>query len=264
MDMIEEKFKVLKEKNESALILYFTFGFPTVEKSTQCIVKIARAGADIIEIGIPFSDPVADGKTIQHASFTALKNGVNLEIILKKLSGLRLNIPVIVMSYLNPILSFGVEKFFKRISDAGVSGVIIPDLIAEESHRFKKIGESNSIVLIQLIAPTSGHQRIKKIGDCSDGFVYCVTVTGVTGARKKLPVSLKRFVKRVKLIVGKPVVAGFGISTPEQVKEISKFADGVVIGSRIIEAVRNRENLTELIKRFKNATIRREEAKCSL
>ncbi|MEO0106255.1 MAG: tryptophan synthase subunit alpha [candidate division WOR-3 bacterium] len=256
MSVIKKKFKWLAENNESALIAYITAGYPTLDDSIRYIKEIILGGADMIEIGIPFSDPIADGRTIQYASNIALKNGVNLSKTLNRISNLKIEMPVIIMSYLNPINAYGIEQFFKRASESGISGVIIPDLVVEESYRLKGLARKNAIDLIQLVAPTTNDERIRMIGEYSDSFVYCVAVTGTTGVRKRLPATLPLFIKRVKSLTEKPVVVGFGISRVNQIKALSILADGIVVGSRLIEAIKKGENLCRLIKKFKNATIK--------
>ncbi|MEO0155578.1 MAG: tryptophan synthase subunit alpha [candidate division WOR-3 bacterium] len=255
MSAIKERFKMLAEKNEAALIAYFTAGYPTLEKSMRYIQTIGKY-ADIIEIGIPFSDPIADGKVIQHASQIALEKGTNLFSIFGALAKIRIDKPLVIMSYLNPLLSFGIDRFFMESSKIGISGVIVPDLVVEETGLLKKYAHKYSIDLIQLIAPTSNKDRINLIGKISDGFVYCVSITGTTGMKKSLPDTLPLFIQRVKSMVDKPVVVGFGISRASQIKELCRFADGVVIGSRIIEAIKNREDMNALLKSFKRSTIR--------
>lgn len=257
MSIIKKRFELLAGNNESALIAYMTAGYPSLEKSMESIKRLSLNGADMIEIGIPFSDPIADGKTIQYSSSVALKKNVNFPVILKEISHLKIEIPVIIMSYLNPINAFGFERFFKKAGEAGVSGVIIPDLVVEESYRLKEFANRNAIDLIQLIAPTTSDERMRLIGEDSDSFVYCVTVTGTTGTRKRLPELLPAFIKRVKSLVKKPVAVGFGISTVNQIKKLSMLADGIVIGSRLIEAIKKGEDLSSLIKKFKNATVRK-------
>ncbi|MGB9720547.1 MAG: tryptophan synthase subunit alpha [bacterium] len=256
MNRIKEIFKTLSEKNESALITYLTAGYPTLESSMEYIERLSRY-ADMIEVGIPFSDPIADGKMVQYASYIALKNGIKIASILKALSSIRIDKPVLIMSYLNPLLCFGINSFLKEISKIGVSGLIIPDIVVEESKMLKSIANRYSIDLIQLIAPTSNNKRIKLIGESSDSFIYCISVIGTTGMRKKLPDTLPLFIKKVKSLVDKKVVVGFGVSKINQIRDLSRIADGVVIGSRIIEAIRRHENIDGLIKRFKKATIRK-------
>lgn len=254
MSRISETFKELSARHESALILYITAGYPDLESTITNIKILARYG-DMLEIGIPFSDPIADGRTIQYASHIALQNGARLSGILKMLGSIKIDKPMIIMSYLNPLISFGIEDFFKTIKKIGISGLIIPDLVVEESELLMDIAKRYSIDLIQLIAPTSDDERIKLIGKYSSGFVYCISITGTTGARKRLPEGVLSFVKRVKLLINKPVAVGFGISSCAQIKRLSQIADGVVIGSRIIEAIKNGEEIECLIRRFKKATI---------
>ncbi|MCX7994263.1 MAG: tryptophan synthase subunit alpha [candidate division WOR-3 bacterium] len=255
MSRIAGVFKNLAERNESALITYITAGYPGIESSIDYIRTLARY-ADMIEIGIPFSDPIADGRTIQYSSYCALKNGISISKIFGMIEPLNLGKPIIFMSYLNPIIAFGVEKFFKKMKAAGTSGLIVPDLVIEESGILRDSAQRYAIDLIYLIAPTSDEKRIKMIGEISEGFVYCVSVTGTTGARERLPADLFSFVKKVKSIVKKPVVVGFGISDTDQIKALSRFVDGVVIGSRLIEIIQNREDLNLYLKKFKEATIR--------
>ncbi len=256
MNRITTKIQELKNKNESCLITYITAGYPTLEKSMYYAELLDESNVDMIEIGLPFSDPIADGKTIQYASNIALNNKVNINSIVREISRLKIKIPLIIMSYLNPVLAFGKKRFFQKISEAGVSGVIIPDLIVEESAILKSLAQKNSVGIIQMIAPTSSNERIRIIGENSDCFVYCVSVTGTTGIKKRLPAELPAFIKRVRNFVDKPLVVGFGISRITQVMNLSQIADGVVIGSRVIEAIKKREDLVKLMKEFKNATRR--------
>lgn len=254
MNRITAKIQELKNKNEACLIPYITAGYPTLEKSMHYAELLDKGDADMIEIGLPFSDPIADGKTIQYASNIALNNKVNINSIVREISRLKVKSPLIIMSYLNSILAFGKERFFQKISEAGVSGVIIPDLIVEESAILKPFPQKNSVGIIQMIAPTSSNERIKIIGENSDCFVYCVSVTGTTGIKKRLPAELPEFIKKVRNLIDKPLMVGFGISRISQIKQLSLIADGVVIGSRIIEAIRKREDFAKLIRRFKDAT----------
>lgn len=256
MNRIAAVFQQLKQKNESALIPYITAGYPTLKRSMRYIELFAKNGADMIEIGIPFSDPIADGRTIQYASNIALNHKVNINSIVREIFRLNIKSPLIIMSYLNPILAFGRERFFQKVSQVGVSAVIIPDLIVEELAILKSLAQKNSVGIIQLVAPTSSNERIKIIGENSDCFVYCVSVTGTTGIKKRLPAELPEFIKKVRNLIDKPLVVGFGISRISQVMNLSQIVDGVVIGSRIIEAIKKREDLVKLMKEFKNATRR--------
>ena len=248
---VRETFERLKEKNELALIAYLTAGFPTLEKSMENLKLVSESGADLVEIGIPFSDPIADGPTIQYASHNALKNGVTLTAILEELKKIKLSIPLILMSYFNPLLSYGNSKLFKDLEEAGIRGIIIPDLPVEETSEWISHSETS---IIFLIAPTSTEDRIRLIAEKTDSFIYCVSVAGTTGTRENLSPDLIPFIKRIKAITDKPIAVGFGISTPQHVSLLREHADGVVVGSRLIEAVKKGEDLAGLIKKLKIAT----------
>jgi len=253
---ITAKFDELKRKNECALIIYLTAGYPSLKESLDHILTVADSGADIIEIGVPFSDPVADGPIIQYSSQIALSNSVTLHDIIDNIKEIKINVPLVIMSYLNPVLAYGKERFFKSISTGGISGSIIPDIPIEESSEWISLSKMYDIDSIFLVAPTTSEERIKAVVQGSSGFIYCVTVTGTTGIRDQLPSELSGFIKNVRCLADKPIAVGFGISTVAQIKLLSKDVDGVIIGSRVIEAVRKGEDLVELIKKFKKATRR--------
>jgi tryptophan synthase alpha chain len=236
---IDETFERLKERGDKALIGYVTAGFPTLDSFEAVVPKLQEAGMDILEIGIPFSDPIADGPTIQHASQVALENGVTLKWTLEATQRLRAKttMPFIYMSYCNPIYAMGVEHFFQSAKEAGVDGVIIPDLIPEEAEIYSVAAEKHGIHLIYLASPTTPLDRLKTIGRDTRGFLYVVSLTGVTGARQELPKNLSVFVKQAKRVSQAPVAVGFGISTPEQAREAARFADGVIVGSALIKAL---------------------------
>lgn len=250
---IRDTFNSLAARRETALIPYVTAGFPTLDESLENLQTIAGAGADLMEIGIPFSDPVADGPTIQHAAHTALEQGVRLTDILSALESVRLSLPLIAMSYLNPLLAYG-PNLIADLGKAGISGLIVPDLPVEEADGWLDACRSGGIDLIFLAAPTSTPQRLRAIAEKSDAFIYYVSVTGTTGARSTLPPGLIDALASLKKITDKPVAAGFGISTPDQVRALHGRADGVVVGSRVIEAIRRGEDLEKLIRDLKNAT----------
>ncbi len=252
--MIQKKFDELKQRGEIALIVYITAGFPSFEKSMKNVISLAKNGADIVEIGVPFSDPVADGPTIQYSSGVALSNGVTLKDIIDGIKKIKLVKPLVIMSYLNPLLAYGKENLFKDMKDTGISGIIIPDLPVEDSDEWTSLGRVYDIDVIFLVAPTSSLERIRYIVEKSHGFIYCVSVTGTTGARNKLSPGLIRFLKEVRELSDKPIAVGFGISTSQQIKSLRKEVDGVIVGSRIIEAIKKKEDLKELVKKFKNAT----------
>ena len=224
------------------------FGYPDIKASLDIIKCLEYSGVDMIEVGIPFSDPLADGPTIQKAGMKALENGVNIPLILRNIP--KVNIPLIFMTYMNPVYHYGIEKFVKDSKSLGISGIIIPDIIPEEADEYKKICVKNKMDTIFLVAPTSSDKRIKRICEMSDKFIYYVSLTGVTGAREKLSSSIKRNVMRIKRYTSKPVCVGFGISNKEQSKEISQVADGVIIGSAIINIIDSEKNYFKTLERF--------------
>jgi tryptophan synthase alpha chain len=236
---IDTVFSDLKRKNEKALIGYVTAGFPTLDAFEAVVPQLQQAGLDILEIGIPFSDPIADGPTIQKASQVALENGVTLAWTLAATRRLRAKtaIPFIYMSYCNPIYAMGVDAFFKAAKEAGVDGLIIPDLIPEEARDYSAAAEKHGIHLIYLASPTTPAARLKTIGRDTRGFLYVVSLTGVTGARAELPKQLSVFVKQARKASAAPIAVGFGISTPAQAREAAQFADGVIVGSALIKAL---------------------------
>ena len=230
---------VFKQKNHKALIAYVTVGYPSIEATLKVVPLLAECGCDIIELGIPFSDPMADGATIQRASFKALENGVTTNLcldIVKKISK-KTSIPLIFMTYFNPIYKYGLAKFCYDCVAAGVDGLIVPDLLPEEGDELGGFAAKSGVDLIYLLAPTSLEERIKLVADKSRGFIYLVSIAGVTGARNELPVDLGKFISQVKQIAKQPVCVGFGISTPEQAVQVAKTADGVIIGSKLIQLI---------------------------
>jgi len=253
---IAEKFKELKEKNEAALILYITGGFPNLAESIKIIKTLAESGADIIEIGIPFSDPIADGPTIQDSSHTSLMKGTTLKRIMHNIKKLEIQKPLVFMSYLNPLLAYGKEEILSDMNKSGVSGLIIPDLPVEEATEWIKLSKEYHIELIFLLTPASLPRRRKKIVQETRGFVYCVSVLGTTGVRNKMPSYINKFLKDIRKSTETPIALGFGISTAKQIEVLRNQVDGVIIGSRIIEAIKNEENLKELVAEFKEATKR--------
>jgi tryptophan synthase alpha chain len=248
MSRIDHIFNVLKNKGQSALIPFIMAGDPDIETTEALVLKMAEAGADIIELGVPFSDPLADGPTIQSASQRALQNGTNLKKILhltERLKGIAT--PLVLMAYFNPIFKYGLKEFAEDCQKSGVDGVIIPDLPPEEAGRWIREARREALDTIFLVAPTSPPSRIGLVSRCSRGFIYYVSVTGVTGARDKLPEELELAVKAVKEQSKKRVAVGFGVSTPKQAKSISLFADGVIIGSAIVKLIEENLKNPELI-----------------
>jgi tryptophan synthase alpha chain len=251
---IKEKFEILKERKEKALIIYLTGGFPTMEESIENIKKVAEGGADIIEIGIPFSDPIADGKIIQNSSNTAISNGATLEKILSSLENLKINIPLVLMSYINPLIAYGKERLFKKLKQINISGLIIPDLPIEESDIWRKFSKQSDIDLIFLTSPTTSDERMKNIAEYSQGFLYCVSVKGITGEREDLPEDLTHYLKKAKESSNIPIAVGFGISTVKQIANLRDKVDGIIIGSRIIKGISEKEDIINLIKKLKKGT----------
>ncbi|MFC2007519.1 tryptophan synthase subunit alpha [Chloroflexota bacterium] len=238
--------QVFKSKGHKALIAYVTVGYPTVEATLKVVPLLAESGCDMVELGIPFSDPLADGATIQKASFNALNNGVTPVLCLEIARQLsqEVKIPLVFMTYYNPVLNYGLEKFCSACKDSGVSGLIIPDLLPEGNSGLDMIARGQDIDLIYLLAPTSTEERIGIVAQQTRGFIYLVSVAGITGVRDQLPVDLTTFVAAVRRKASQPLCVGFGISTPEQAKQVARIADGVIVGSRIIQLMEADESLS--------------------
>lgn len=239
---------VFEKEDHKAFVAYVTVGYPSMWATLQAVPLLAECGCDIIELGIPFSDPLADGTTIQKSSFQALQNGVTPQTCLETAQKLRLktDIPLVFMSYYNPIFHYGVENFCAQCEKYGVDGLIIPDLPPEEGAELQDSTQKHGLDLIYLLAPTSTDERTRLVTERSSGFIYLVSVTGVTGARTELPHELSSFVQRVKQATAKPLCVGFGISTPEQASQVAQIADGVIIGSRIIQLLESGISLDSL------------------
>ncbi len=255
--------KVLSE-NRMVLIPFITAGDPSLNQTEELVVTIAEDGADIVELGVPFSDPLADGPVIQRASERSLRNGTTLEKILTCVGNIRKksDIPIVLMSYYNPILKMGLNVFVKRAVTAGVDGVIIPDLPPEEAGDWMKSARRAKLATIFLIAPTSTEERIRKIASVSRGFIYYVSLTGVTGARKNLQQDICQRMSLIRRLTKLPICVGFGISKPEHVRQLAKGADGVIVGSALVNLIeRNkgdqlRQKVGGFIRSLKNATYR--------
>ncbi len=228
---------VFIKPDKKALIAYVTVGYPSVEATLKVVPLLAKSGCDIVELGVPFSDPLADGPTIQKASFYALRNGVTLKLCIDIARQLRqkIEIPLVMMSYFNPVYKYGCENLCSDSADAGIDGLIIPDLPPEEGSELEAATRNNNLDLIYLLTPTSNKSRIKLVAEKSSGFIYLVSVTGTTGVRESLPSGLDAFVARVRQTAEQPLCIGFGISTPQQARQIATIADGIIVGSRIIQ-----------------------------
>ncbi len=239
---------VFGQPGHKALIPFVTIGYPSIEATLKVVPLLASGGCDIVELGIPFSDPLADGATIQKASFSALEKGVTPQLCLEVAQQLsrEIDIPLVFMTYLNPVFSYGFEKFCGACARSGVSGLIIPDLTPEEGSELEAITERKGLDLIYLLAPTSTEERIRVVAERSRGFIYLVSITGVTGARDTLPEDLETFVTRVRQIATQPLCVGFGISTLEQAKLVARIADGVIVGSRLIQLMEADESMADV------------------
>ncbi|MBS3910051.1 MAG: tryptophan synthase subunit alpha [Actinobacteria bacterium] len=239
VNRIDAVFDELGAESRTALMPYLMAGYPDVETSLELLVAVAKAGADLIEFGVPYSDPLADGPTIQAAGEAALRNGVNTDTVFDLVRQAResVDIPVVMMTYYNTIYRYGLERFAEKAAQSGVDGVIAPDLPPEEAGPWAEAASKFGIATVMLVAPTSTDRRIERISELSKGFVYCVSLTGVTGARANLPSNLTDFIHRVRALTDKPLAVGFGISEPEQAKEVSAIADGVIIGSALVGLV---------------------------
>ena len=234
---IVEKLNELRNKKRKILSLFITAGYPTLESTVPLAVSLAHAGADIVEIGIPFSDPIADGPTIQKSSQIALQNGITTRITFEIAREIRRrsDIPLILMGYANSIYTFGLGNFLGTCKEIGVDGIIIPDLPLEESKEYRTVAKQNNIATIFLAAPTTPMDRLTQLDKASTGFLYCVSVTGVTGERQSISEQSERFLVQARAYVrNNPMLVGFGISTPEDARRISRLSDGVIIGSALL------------------------------
>ena len=253
MSRIDLTFKRLREKGQTALIPFIVAGEPDLKTTEALILKMEESGADMIELGIPFSDPLIDGPIIRAASHRALMKGVNIRDIFSLTKRLNeIDLPIILMTYLNPIFHYGLETFAIECKDSGVDGVIISDLPPEEAGSWIGRARRMNLDTIFLVNPTSSLERIRLVDRYSRGFIYHASVTGLTGIREKLPDDLGLSIKRVKENSKKPVAVGFGISTPEQVKAVGRYADGVIVGSAIVKIIEENLRDDDLIARIGN------------
>ncbi len=240
MNRIDATFARLRRRNGKALIAYLTVGFPSVEALPRIVQVLVDEGVDLIELGIPFSDPLADGPTIQAASQWALKRGVTVQRIFKSVETLRRrhpDLPLVLMTYYNPVSRFGVQAFCRECRRRDMDGLIVPDLPPEEAAELLQAARPAGLDTIFLAAPTSPAARLKRIARSSSGFIYYVSLTGVTGARAALPERIQSHVRSIKRMTNLPVCVGFGISRPEQVRQVVRAADGAIIGSALLEEI---------------------------
>jgi tryptophan synthase alpha chain len=246
---IAATFRALAARREPALVTFVTAGDPDLDTTEMLLPRLAAAGADLIEVGVPFSDPVAEGPTIQRASQRALASGTSLRRILEMVKRVRNQIsgPIVLMGYANPFLSFGTQAFAAAAVNAGVDGVIVPDLPPEEEPEFFAVLEAAGVDAILLAAPTTTPERLALLAERTRGFLYYVSVVGVTGARTELPPDLAETLERVRAAAHGPVCVGFGIATPKQARSVGRLADGVVVGSAIVERIENAESRATLL-----------------
>ncbi|MBS91905.1 MAG: tryptophan synthase subunit alpha [Rickettsiales bacterium] len=260
---IEKKFLELEKKKEKALVCFVTSGDPDLKTSQKIINTLPKSGADIIEIGIPFSDPMADGPTIQKSSLRAIKSGINLKKtfdIVKEFRKRDNSTPIILMGYFNPIFQFGLTKFFLEGYKNGVDGLIIVDLPPEEDDLIRKHTKKFNIHNIRLLTPTTSTKRIRKISESSKGFLYYISIMGITGTKKPSIDSVKVSVNKIKKITDLPIIVGFGINDPEQISQINTFADGCVVGSAIVKLIEEnlvkKKNKTTVTKKINDFLIK--------
>jgi tryptophan synthase alpha chain len=232
-------FSAVRKRRRLALISYLTVGYPALEATPLLVEAAASAGADAIELGIPFSDPLADGPTIQAASQVALQGGVSVRAALKTAESARTrtSVPILFMTYLNPILAFGLERFCQAASAAGIDGLIVPDLPASESGALRRAAGGANLDLVFFVAPTSTDENIRAACEAATGFIYCIAVTGVTGARSRLDEAVVPLIRKVRRFTKLPIVVGFGISKPEHLAALEGEADGVIVASALLDAI---------------------------
>ncbi len=258
-DRIGEMFAKQKKAGKKALITFVTAGDPDIATTKRLVLGMEKAGADLVELGVPFSDPVAEGPVIQEADIRALSQGLKIDGVLDEVVEIRKDsqIPLVFLMYINCIFNYGTAKFFKRCRETGIDGVIIPDLPYEEKGEVSGPAAENGVKIISMVAPTS-HERIKKIASQAEGFLYCVSSLGVTGMRQSFKTDFKAFFSLINQYTDVPTALGFGISTPEQAHELKQYPDGIIVGSAVVrqvaaaktpdEAVRNVSALTASLR----------------
>jgi tryptophan synthase alpha chain len=249
MSRLDATFRRLRARGERALVVFFTAGDPSMETTARLVIEAERRGADVIELGVPFSDPIADGPVIQRAGQRALAAGASLRRVLELMRTLRgeVSAPIVFLTYYNPLLAFGVPAFAETAGKVGVDGVIVVDVPPEESDELRRETHAAGVDLIHLVAPTSTPDRVRLIARRTRGFVYLVSLTGVTGERAHLPEDLEAQVRALRLVTTKPVCVGFGISRPEHAAAVGRIADGVIVGSAIVRMVEERAGSPSLV-----------------
>lgn len=253
MNRIDEHFEKLKKNGKKALITFLTVGDPDIETSKEAIKTMEREGVDLIELGVPFSDPSADGTTIQEADERALANGTDIHVVFDLVKDVRkdVEVPMVFLLYYNVVLQYGLEEFFAKCAETGIDGLIIPDLPYEESDEIEEYVEKYNVYQIFLVSPTS-HDRVEKIAKNAKGFLYCVSSLGVTGEKSSFQTDFDEFFNTVNKYCNVPACVGFGISNGEQVKKLSSYCDGAIVGSAIVKAIASGNTLEERISNLKN------------
>ena len=258
MNRIDQKFLELRQANKKAFIAFITAGDPSLAMTEELVLALEAAGADIVELGVPFSYPLAAGPVIQAASYRSLLGGTTLSKILKAVQNIRKrsSIPIALMTYYNPVFHFGEKAFVAQAKAAGVDGVIIPDLPVEEAGLLRGYAKAADLATIFFLAPTTSKERMKPVIKASTGFIYYVSVAGVTGAHQLVASRIDSHIRIAKQLTDKPVCVGFGVSTPEQARVISRVADGVIVGSAIVKEIKNNANAKDLPKRVRSFVAR--------
>ena len=252
MGRIQDAFTQLKQHGRKGFIPFITAGDPDLATTEQILIELASAGATVIELGVPFSDPMADGPVIQRASERALKNSFGLADLLDMVARARKQIdtPIILFSYFNPLLQFGLERLAETARDCGIDGVLVTDLTPEESGQCEAELRANDLDMIFLIAPTSTDERLKLVAEHASGFVYAVSRAGVTGTRETISVEAEKLVTRMRAFTSLPIAVGFGISNSEQVKDVQRYSDAVVVGSAIVAEMERLEGASDLAQKI--------------
>ncbi len=251
MSRITETFTRLRQGGKKGFIPFITAGDPDLTTTRELIVELTRVGATVIELGVPFSDPMADGPVIQRASERALRHRFGLTEILQTVAEARsqTDVPIVLFSYFNPLLQFGIEKLAREGKAAGVGGILVTDLAPEEAGKFSSVLRAKDLDMIFLVAPTSTEERLKMVAERASGFIYAVSRTGVTGAREEMSAEAEALVKRVRQFSDLPVAVGFGISKPEHVVDVWRYADAVVVGSAIVREIEQAQSPADAVSR---------------
>jgi len=249
---ITKAFAALRQEGKKGFIPFITAGDPDLSITKDLIIELARVGATVIELGVPFSDPMADGPVIQRASERALRHGFGLTEILQTIAEVRAqtDVPIVLFSYFNPLLQFGIEKLAREAEHAGVDGILVTDLAPEEAGRFAAMLRAHEIDMIFLVAPTSTDERLQMVAERASGFIYAVSRAGVTGARAEMSAEAEALVRRVRQFSDLPVAVGFGISRPRHVADVWRYADAAVVGSAIVDLIDKSAGTTDLLRKI--------------